>query len=182
MLLNYLTGLYYGIILRDCITGLYYEIIFGIMLRTYIMGSYKGIILWDDIIELYYKIIFMKSTPGMPGTAPEPPPLGCRRSLGHAPLLGPPGTPLGPLGTSLRAPGHAPETPQGRPWEPWRPPGSPLMADKNGNSSTNIQRQKLSIAVFEPAQEGPSHERLDLAVCSIRMPPKYKKLPAPGFR
>ena len=63
----------------------------------------------------------------------------------------------------------------------------PLMGHKNGRISTNIQRQKLSVAVFEAACQGPSHEALDHAVCCIKREPKSKKthprhqdIPEPG--
>ena len=117
-------------------------------------------------------------------------PLESRGSPGHDPgtpgdVLGTPGTPLGPQGTLLGAPGtplgppgDVPETPQGRPWDPRAPPGTPygpLMDHKNGHISTNRQRQKLLIAVFDAAHQGPSHERLDRTVPSIRSPPKSKK-------
>ena len=58
----------------------------------------------------------------------------------------------------------------------------PLMDHKNGHISTNIQHQKLSIAVLEAAHEGPSHGALDWAVFSIKRPPKSKKVPpGPGI-
>ena len=58
-----------------------------------------------------------------------------------------PGTPLGRLGTPLGPPREAPKTPR----------------VTYGHISTNRQRQKLSIAVFEAAHEGPSHGALDRA-------------------
>ena len=108
-----------------------------------------------------------RDAPGTPGHAHETP--------GHAP----------------RTPGDVPETPWGRPWDPrgrpWDhlgPPGTPmglLMDHKNCHISTNRQRQKLSIAVFEAAHQGPSHERLDRAVFSMKRPPKSKRSPpVPG--
>ena len=57
-------------------------------------------------------------------------------------------------------------------------PGTPTD-HKNGHISTNLQRQKLSIAVFEPACQGPSHEALDRAVLSIKTPATQKT--APGY-
>ena len=104
--------------------------------------------------------------------------------------------------TSLEAPGilgipfARPWDPRARPWDPraraWDPPGDapgtprdllgPFMDHKNGHTSTNIQRQKLSIAVLEPARCGPSHEGLDRAVFLIKRPPKSKKVPpSPGI-
>ena len=74
--------------------------------------------------------------------------------------LGPPGTRLGPPGTPLGPPGDAPRT-----------PGyfrRPCMDHKHGHISSNIQRQKLSIAAFEAACWDPSHERLPRAVLSIK--------------
>ena len=92
----------------------------------------------------------MKRLLGMPGTSPEPwgSPGQAPGTPGKAP--GTPGTPMGPPGTSLRPPGDAPGTPRG-------PPGTP-MDHENNHISTNIQRQKVSIAVFEPACWDPSHE------------------------
>ena len=120
-------------------------------------------------MELYYGIIFMKRIPWDP-----------RDPLGTP--LGPRGTPLGPLGTPLGWLG----TPLGPPGTPLGPLGTPygrLMEHKNGYISTNRQRQKLSIAVFEAAHEGPSHERLDRAVFPLKSPPKSKKVPPiPGYR
>ena len=56
-----------------------------------------------------------------------------------------------------------------------------LMDNKNGHISTNIQRQNLSIAVFEAAHENPSHERLDRAV-TYKKAAKIKKVPpGPGI-
>ena len=46
------------------------------------------------------------------------------------------------------------------------------MDYKNCHISTNIQYQKLSIAVFEPASWDPSPEALDRTVFSIKGPPK----------
>ena len=43
-----------------------------------------------------------------------------------------------------------------------------LMDDQNSHSLTNIQRQKLSITVFEPACWDPSPEGLDGTVLSIK--------------
>ena len=53
------------------------------------------------------------------------------------------------------------------------------MADKKAQISTNRQRQKLSIAVFEAAHEGLSHEAFDRGVFFIKKNPKSKKVP-PG--
>ena len=50
----------------------------------------------------------------------------------------------------------------------------PLMDHKNGHISTNIQRQKLSIAVLEAAHECPSPERLDRTVFFVKRPPNKK--------
>ena len=98
----------------------------------------------------------------------------------------PPGTSLRPPRHALGTPGEVPETPQGRPWDPWGPLGTPvgpLMDNEDDHISTNIQRQKLSIAVFEAAHEGPSHEQLDRAVFLIKDRPNQKNyLPVPGFR
>ena len=74
--------------------------------------------------------------------------------------------------------------PWGRPWEPWGRhwdpqgrPGHPREAlghagtpidYKNIHISTNIQRQKISIAVFEGACSDPSPEGLCRAVLSIQ--------------
>ena len=78
---------------------------------------------------------------------------------------------------SERDPGHARDVP-GAPWDPrdplgslgtpLGPPGKPLGPPgrphhKNGHISTNIRRQKLSIAVFEPACCDPSLEGLPKA-------------------
>ena len=75
----------------------------------------------------------------------------------------------------LGPPGDVPETPRDAPGTP-QDLQEHLMDHKNGRISTNGQRQKLSIAVFEAAREGPSHERLnravDRAVLSIKRPPK----------
>ena len=58
----------------------------------------------------------------------------------------------------------------------------PLMDHKNRRISTKIQRQKLSIAVFEAAHQGRSHEALDRTVLSIKQRPKSKKVPpCPGI-
>ena len=78
--------------------------------------------------------------------------------------LGPPGTPLGPQGTPL----DFPETPLG---PPENLQGS-LVDHKDTHISTNIQRQQLSIAVFEPACQGPSHEALVRAALPIKKAPK----------
>ena len=130
----------------------------------------------------------MKRIPGMPGTSPEHSwdpgdplgtPLGPPRT--H---LGRTGTPLGHLGTSLRPrarpwdppgtslgpPADAPWTPQGRPQDPHGRHGP-----QNSNSSTNRQRQELSIAVFEPACRDPSHEALDRAIFPLKRTPTSKK-------
>ena len=110
-----------------------------------------------------------------PGDAQDVPrdPWDPRDPLGTP--LGALGTPLGPPGTPLGPPGDVPETP----WErPWAPPGTlqglpaTPMDHQDGHISTNIQRQKLSIAVCEAAHEGPSHEALDRTVFSIKSPPK----------
>ena len=49
------------------------------------------------------------------------------------------------------------------------------MDYKNTHISTNMQRQKLSIAVFEPARWDTSHEALDRAILYIKRPPKSKR-------
>ena len=104
-----------------------------------------------------------------------------------------------PPGTSRGPPGD----PRGSPWDPLgRPRGSqgtpgdlqgplmellwipygPLMDDKNGHISTTVQRQKLSIPVFEAAHQGPSHGGPDRAIFSIKRLPKSKNVPlVPGF-
>ena len=155
------------------------------MLRNSITGSYYGFIFWNDIMELYDRIIFMKRIPGMPRTSLEPPgipgiplarswawePWGRPWEPGHAH-----GTPIDAHGTPRHAPGtprDVPETPQGRPWDP-RDLQGPLMDHKNNNISTNIQRQKLSIAVFKPACWDPSPEGLSRTFLSITKPPKSK--------
>ena len=51
------------------------------------------------------------------------------------------------------------------------------MDHKNGHISKNIQRQKLSIAVFEPASWDPSHERLDQTVFFIKKTQKKENYP-----
>ena len=53
------------------------------------------------------------------------------------------------------------------------------MDHKNGHISTNMQRQKLSIAVVEAAHEGPSHAALRRAVLYIKRPPKSKNRGGP---
>ena len=133
------------------------------------MGLYYRIILRDHITEFYYGIIFMKRIPEMPGTFTEPPgipwipwarpwdPLG-RFWDPQACPWDPPGTPLGPPETRLGPPG----TPVGAPRDAPRTPRD-SYGPQNGHSSTNLQRQKLSIAVFKPARWGPSHEALDRA-------------------
>ena len=116
--------------------------------------------------------------------------------------LGPPGTPLGLLGRpeNPRArPWDPPGTPLdawARPWDPWgrpcdapgtslgprgppRTPMGPLMEHKHGHISTNRQRQKLSIAVFEAAHQGPLHGGSDRAILSIKRPPKSKNTLGP---
>ena len=109
-------------------------------------------------MELCYGIIFMKRILGMPGTSQEP----------H----GIPGIPCA-----------RPWDPRGRPWDPqersWDPKDLQgiLTNNKNGHISTNIQRQQLSIAVFEAAYWCPSHEQLDRAVFSIKRLPKLKQHP-----
>ena len=117
-----------------------------------------------------------EDAPGTPGDVPGTP--------GHVP--GTPGEAPGTPGLAPGTPGDFPEIHWGRPWDPRGPPGTPfgpLMDYKNGRISTSIQRQKLSIALFEAAHEGPSHERLDRAVLSIKRPPKSKKVPpGPGWR
>ena len=115
---------------------------------------------------------------------------------GSVRLLKPPGDPLGiprgPPGDLPGTPRGPPGTPQGSPGAPGGPPGTsrdplwtpygPLMDHKNGHISTNRQRQKLSIAVFEAAHEGPSHERLNQVIFSIKRPPKSKThLPGTGI-
>ena len=121
---------------------------------------------------LYYGIIFMKRILGMLGTSPEPP--------------GIPGIPWA-----------RPWDPRGRPWDHWgrpwdpracswdppvtslRPPGDapgtawdfqrPFMDHKNNHISANIQCQKLSIAVFEPACWDPSHEGFSTLPMELHM-------------
>ena len=116
-------------------------------------------------MESYYGFIFMKRTPVMPGTSLEPP-MGSQGSPGHAPST----------------PGDAPGTPKDAPGTPGDAPGhprdrlGPLMDHKNNHISTNIQRQKLSVAVFEPASWDPSHDGLDWTGLSIKRPPKINKL------
>ena len=97
-------------------------------------------------------------------------------SPGHAPgTRGRPGTP----GHAPGNPGDVPETPRGRPWDLLRR----LLAHKNGHSSTNIQRQKLSIAVFEPAYWDPTPEGLPRAGLVYKKAAKLNKnhTPVPGF-
>ena len=102
--------------------------------------------------------------PGIPWALPWDPQA---RPWNARDAMGPPGTSLRPLGTPLGPPG----TTYGR-----------LMDNKNHHISINIQRQKLSMAVLDPAHEGPSHERLDRAVFSMNRPPKSKNAPpAPGY-
>ena len=60
MLRNYITVCYFGIVLRNDITGLYY----GIILWTYIMGLYYRIILRNDIKGLYYGMILRNHSRG----------------------------------------------------------------------------------------------------------------------
>ena len=128
------------------------ELYYWMILWNYITGSYYGIILRNDLMESYSGIIFVKRIPRMPATAPEP--------------LGIPGNPLGrPLGP----PGDAPGTPRDASGTLG---GAPLMDYTNSHISTNFQRQKLSITVFEPAHEGPSHAALNRAVFSSKTPPK----------
>ena len=141
-------------------------------------------------MELYHGIIFMERIPGMPGTSPEPP--GSRGSPGHGPgtprdAPGTPGHAPGTPGDAPGTPGHAPgthgdvpETPWGRPWDPRGPPGTPygpLKDHPKGHISENRQRQKLSIAVFEPACQGPSHAALDQAGCFIKGHQNQKDTP-----
>ena len=116
----------------------------------------------------------MKRIPGMPGTSPEPPriagipwarpwdPRGRAWDL-KARLWDAPGT-------SMRAPGHAPGTPQGRPYD-----HQGLLWTTKKVISTNVQRQKLSIAVFEPACWSPSPEGLPRAVLFITNSPNHTK-------
>ena len=155
-----------------------------IILWDYVPESYYGIILRNHITEWHYATILRnhlyEKDPGdtrdVPGASLDP-----RDPLGT--LLGPPGTPLRTLGTPLEPPG-TPLGPQARPWDH---PGTPLgpqwtpMENKNNKISTNIQRQKLSIAVFKPACQGPSHETFSRADFYIKSMPKSKKLP-PGTR
>ena len=101
------------------------------ILWEYIVGLYYGIMLRDYITGLYYGIILQichelsyEKDPGDPRGVPGAP----------WDLQGPPGTPLG--------------TAQGRSWDPPGIPGTP-MDHKNGHVSTNLQRQKLSIAASE---------------------------------
>ena len=95
--------------------------------------------------------------------------------------LGPLGTPLGTTGRILGPLGDVPETPWGRPCEPWGPQRAP-PAHKHDNISTNIWRQKLSIAVFKPACWDPSPEGLPRTVLSMKRLPKSKEIPpGPGI-
>ena len=133
-------------------------------------------------MELDSGIIFVKRIPGMSGTSPDPPGIPgipCARVWDPEDAPGTPGHASGTPGDAPGTPGHAPgtpgdvpETPQGRPCLQ-----GPLMDHKNNHISTNAQRQKRSIAAFEPARWGPSHEALDWADFSIKSPPKSKKLP-----
>ena len=113
----------------------------------------------------------MKRTPGMPRTSLEPPGIP---GIPWACPWGPRGRPWDlqarpwdSLGTPLR---DAPGAPQARPGTPRNLQG-PLM-DHKDNISTNIQRQKLSIAVFKPDCWDPSPEGLPGTVSSINRVPK----------
>ena len=108
--------------------GTYYGII-GIILRDYITESYYGVVLRNHPYEKD-----PSDTWGVPGPPWDPgDPLGTP--------LGSPGTPLGPPGTPQGHPGDVPD----------RNSQGPPMDHKNSHISTKVQRQKLSIAVFEPA-------------------------------
>ena len=88
-------------------------------------------------MELYYGIIQVKRTPWIPGESRNPKGLpGTARARPWDPpgtALGPPSTPLGPQGTPLGS--------LGTPADP--------TDHKNIHTSTNLQRQKLSIAASE---------------------------------
>ena len=104
ILLDYITESYYGIILRNHMTGLYY----GNTVRNYMIGSYYGIMLWSNVTEI---------------------------------ILMDPGEPQGVPGGSWdlwRRPGHAPGTSGDAPRTPW----GPSQTIKTAIS----QRKKLSIA------------------------------------
>ena len=74
--------------------------------------------------------------------------------------MGPLGSPLGPLGTPLGPPGDGPETLGG--------PRGPLRTMKTVIFSKHLQRQKLSIAAFEPFRCNASPQRLPVTVlCCI---------------
>ena len=77
---------------------------------------------------------------------------------------------------SMRRPRDAPGTPRDLRIPLW----DPLWTTKNNHIFTNIQRQKLSIAVFETAHEGPSHEGVDRDVVSTKRLLKQKKT-TPGI-
>ena len=116
-------------------------------------------------MESYYGLIFMKRIWGCPGRPHSP--LGSQESLSTP--LGTPGTPLGPrarpwdpLGTSLTLPRDVPGT--------TRNLQGPLIAYKKPNITTNIQHQKLSIAVFEPGCWDPLPEEVPRAILSIIIP------------
>ena len=98
-----MTGLYYGIILRDKITESYY----GIILRNHTTEWYYEIILQD---HLYERI------PGMPGTSPEPP--GIPR--------GPWACPWDPQGRDKTLQGRRWD-PLARAWDPWGRPWDPQV-------------------------------------------------------
>ena len=131
-------------------------------------------------MELHYGIIFTKRITGMPGTSPEPPGMPEIPWARQWTPRDAPGTPRHAPGTpgDARTPGHAlgtlgdiPETPHGRPWDHRDLQGA-LMNHKNTHISTNRQRQRLSIAVFETAHWDQSHEALDRAVLCIKKFPK----------
>ena len=156
---------------------------YGVILRDHITESYYGMRLWI----IWQNHLCEKDAWGawgVPG-APWDPEDSLGTPLGPAGTpLGPPGTHLGPLGTHLER-SRTPLGPPGRPWEPRagtsRDPLWSLADNKNNHISTDIQRQKLSIAVFEPACWDPSTEGQPRTVLSIKRPPKLKKL-SPGPR
>ena len=148
----------------------------------------------DDSMEFYYGIIFMTRIPRMPRTSPAGAPgiLGipwarpwdpqdAPATPGHAPgnpgdapgmpahAPGNLGTSLGLPRTSLGPPGDAPGTPLGPPKT-----SCDLLWTTKTAISTNIQCQKLSLAVFEAARWGPSHEALDWAGLSVKSPRHQK--------
>ena len=102
-------------------------------------------------------------------------------------IHGMPGTSLEPPGIP-RIPWARPWDPWGRPWHPqarsWDPPGRTLGPPRGPPRTpyglqklsypSDIQRQKLSIAVFEPVRWDPSPEGLPRTILSIKRPSKKK--------